>query len=399
MAAKGFNIGIGAETKAFKQGVEAGLIDPLEDAADKLDELGKSKGPDRLESGMKDAQKATEKLDKEVKSTADAIEREFRDAYRDLKRSSEDGTDAAVEGMDDLRQEAGQSARETAASFSGSFDDIGSMAQEVAANAFAGFGPAGAAAGLAAAAGLGLVFAEMEAQKEQAEQLKARLSGLYQGALESGRDYIDQAQFVAESNDLRFNPDRANEWKQLQEDANKLGLTENEIIKANSGDLEALAVVQARVRDLVKETYGDETNIDMLRLQTQELGGIEERWIAVNEVALENQENLRGAAEAASQFWKEAIAGAESAEVAVDDFGNQLVKLDDGREIVIEADTGRASDDISKFKADTDEVIEQLSGKDVLLRVKVDESAWLAWQRKPRQFDAKVNVGPGKEWF
>lgn len=399
MAAKGFNIGIGAETKAFKQGVEAGLIDPLEDAADKLDELGKSKGPDRLESGMKDAQKATEKLDKEVKSTADAIEREFRDAYRDLKRSSEDGTDAAVEGMDDLRQEAGQSARETAASFSGSFDDIGSMAQEVAANAFAGFGPAGAAAGLAAAGGLGLVFAEMEAQKEQAEQLKARLSGLYQGALESGRDYIDQAQFVAESNDLRFNPDRANEWKQLQEDANKLGLTENEIIKANSGDLEALAVVQARVRDLVKETYGDETNIDMLRLQTQELGGIEERWIAVNEVALENQENLRGAAEAASQFWKEAIAGAESAEVAVDDFGNQLVKLDDGREIVIEADTGRASDDISKFKADTDEVIEQLSGKDVLLRVKVDESAWLAWQRKPRQFDAKVNVGPGKEWF
>ena len=399
MAAKGFNIGIGAETKAFKQGVEAGLIDPLEDAADKLDELGKSKGPDRLESGMKDAQKATEKLDKEVKSTADAIEREFRDAYRDLKRSSEDGTDAAVEGMDDLRQEAGQSARETAASFSGSFDDIGSMAQEVAANAFAGFGPAGAAAGVAAAAGLGLVFAEMEAQKEQAEQLKARLSGLYQGALESGRDYIDQAQFIAESNDLRFNPDRANEWKQLQEDANKLGLTENEIIKANSGDLEALAVVQARVRDLVKETYGDETNIDMLRLQTQELGGIEERWIAVNEVALENQENLRGAAEAASQFWKEAIAGAESAEVAVDDFGNQLVMLDDGREIVIEADTGRASDDISKFKADTDEVIEQLSGKDVLLRVKVDESAWLAWQRKPRQFDAKVNVGPGKEWF
>lgn len=399
MAAKGFNIGIGAETKAFKQGIEAGLIDPLEDAADKLDDLGKSKGPDRLESGMKDAQKATEKLDKEVKSTASDIEREFRDAYRELKRSADDGTAAAAEGLQDLKQEAGQSAKETAASFSGSFDDIGSMAQEVAANAFAGFGPAGAAAGLAAAAGLGLVFAEMEAQKEQAEQLKARLSGLYRGALESGRDYIDQAQFIAESNDLRFNPDRANEWKQLQEDANRLGLEETEIIKAHSGDLEALAVVQSRVRDLVKETYGDETNIDMLRFQAQELGGIEERWIAVNEEALKNEENLRGSADAASQFWKEAIAGAESAEVAVDDFGNQLVKLGDGREIVIEADTGRASDDVSKFKADTDEVIEQLSGKDVLLRVKVDESAWLAWQRKPRQFDAKVNVGPGKEWF
>ena len=39
-----------------------------------------------------------------------------------------------------------------------------------------------------------------------------------------------------------------------------------------------------------------------------------------------------------------------------------------------------------------------INGKDVLMRVKVDESEWLAWQRKPRQFEAGVTVR-GKEWF
>ena len=392
-----YEVGVGADTAPFEKSVVNGIVDPLEEAADAFDSLEKAANSADLDKEIDKAQRATDELDDELGHARESLKK-LGYAAREAGDESKRGMQRAEEGVEDFKQEAQQSAKETAASFSGSFDDIAGMAQEVAANAFGGFGPAGVAAGLAAAAGLGLVFAEMEAQKEQAEQLKARLSGLYQGALESGRDYIDQAQFIAESNDLRFNPDRANEWKQLQEDANKLGLTENEIIKANSGDLEANALVQERIRDLVKETYGDETNIDMLRLQTQELGGIEERWIAVSDEAQRNHDAVRAAAEANSDFWKEAISGAESAEVAVDDFGNQLVKLGDGTEIVIEADTGRASDDISKFKADTDEVIEQLNGKDVLMRVKVDESEWLAWQRKPRQFEAGVTVR-GKEWF
>ena len=392
-----YEIGVGIDTGGVDKSIANGLVDPLEEAADAFDSLEKAANGADLDKELGKAQKATDKLEDELDDARAAL-KQLGHAARDAGDDGKRGMALAEEGVQDFKQEAQQSAKETAASFSGSFDDIGGMAQEVAANAFGGFGPAGVAAGLAAAAGLGLVFAEMEAQKEQAEQLRERLSGLYQGALESGRDYIDQAQFIAEAQDLYFNPDRAEEWKQLQADAKQLGLEDAEIIKANSGDLHAQALVQARINDLKAETYGDTTNIDMLRLQSQEMGGIEERWMTINEVTRENKQANQDAAATMSKLWMEAIDGAESAEVAVDDFGNQLVKLGDGKEIVIDAKTGLASDNIAKFKTDTDQVIEQLSGKEVKLRVKVDESEWQAWQRKPRQFTAGVTVR-GKELF
>ncbi len=68
------------------------------------------------------------------------------------KKAAEEGKS----GMDDFKQEANQTARESAASFDGSAESIVDVFQEVAANAFQGFGPAGAVAGLAIAAGIGL---------------------------------------------------------------------------------------------------------------------------------------------------------------------------------------------------------------------------------------------------
>lgn len=386
-----YEIGVGIDTGGVDKSIANGLVDPLEEAADAFDSLEKAANGADLDKELGKAQKATDKLEDELDDARAAL-KQLGHAARDAGDDGKRGMALAEEGVQDFKQEAQQSAKETAASFSGSFDDIGGMAQEVAANAFGGFGPAGAAAGLAAAAGLGLVFAEMEAQKEQAEQLRERLSGLYQGALESGRDYIDQAQFIAEAQDLYFNPDRAEEWKQLQADAKQLGLEDSEIIKANSGDLHAQALVQARINDLKAETYGDTTNIDMLRLQSQEMGGIEERWMTINDVTRENKQANQDAAATMSKLWMEAIGGAESAEVAVDDFGNQLVKLGDGTEIVIEAKTGLASDVVSKFKTDTDQVIEQLNGKDVKLRMSVDDTAVRNYKPPVIYMQGQVNM-------
>lgn len=390
-------IDIAANTRQA-QGQVKDLGESLEDVSDSLDDMAREaqRGGDKTEGALKDTGREVEKLEKKFKDLTDEAKTQTRKGA-DVGDGYKKGFKEASEGADDFKQEAQQSAKETAASFDGSAESIADMFQEVAANAFGGFGPAGAAAGLAAAAGLGLVFSEMQAQEEQAEKLRSRLNGLYQGALESGRDYIDQSQFIAESNDLRFNTDRADEWKQLQADAKKLGLEEADIIKANAGDMHAQLLVEQRINDLRKETYGDTTNIDMLRFQAQEMGGIEERWIDIREVTRAAKQESQNAAETNSRLWKEAIAGAESAEVAVDDFGNTLYKLPNGKEIVIEAKTGKATDDVSKFKTDTDAAIEQLNAKDVQIRLKVDDSAWEAWKRKPRQFDANVVVR-GKEW-
>ena len=42
----GYTVGINSETKAFKQGIDSGVIAPLEDAQRELIELGKSRGPE-----------------------------------------------------------------------------------------------------------------------------------------------------------------------------------------------------------------------------------------------------------------------------------------------------------------------------------------------------------------
>ncbi|MEF3405786.1 hypothetical protein [Agromyces sp. CCNWLW203] len=230
----GYTVGIAADTKAAKQGIETGLIKPLGDAADAVDKLGKSRGPDQLEDGMRDAQKATERLKDETKETADAIDREYRDAYRKMKQSSDDGLDGAKRGLDDFKSEAGQSGREAAASFSGGFDDVGDFAQETLANGLAGFGPIGAAAGIAAAVGLGALWASIEENSKKSEE---RVSDMYQAFLEAGSKYLSDEQVNQAIADLA---DDTGKWGEALAINEATGLSIQTILRAMVGDQEAL---------------------------------------------------------------------------------------------------------------------------------------------------------------
>lgn len=364
----GYEVGIASETKAFKQGVETGIIEPLEDAQKELVELGKSKGPDQLEKGMKDAEKATEKLGDETKSTARAIEQEFRDTYRKTKQSSDDATRGMSEGFDDVKQEAEQSAKETMASFDGSFESIIDMGQEVAAQAFSGFGPAGLAAGLAAAGGIGLISSEMQRQQEEAEKLRERLGDVYQDALASGRDYLDQLDFIAENRSLRFDPERADEWARLQEDAVKYAIEESTLIKASAGDLDAQRFVMEQIAEAQRETIenaGDSKSI------VEQIGALEagrlNAWKKINDLTLEQATRASEGLQTESNFLMEMVNSAEQAGVEIDDLGNRLITLEDGKKVLIEVDTGLATQNVDKFKGDTDEVIDQLNGREIVI--------------------------------
>lgn len=398
MAGKGIEIGIASETKAFKQGVESGIIKPLDDAADKLDDLGKSKGPDKLEAGMKDAQKATEKLGKEVKTTADQIEREFRDSYKSVAKSSDDGMSAATEGVQDFKQEANQSAKETAASFDGSFESIIGMAQEVSANALSGFGPAGAVAGLAAAAGIGLAvkgFEDVDEAQKLAEASAAEWANKY---IESGQKVATAAQQTAGMIAIATDPEK---YKEAQEAAEAWGVDVSTAMLAMSGNAPALQVVKDAVDGL--KTSAAEAEAAALGMST-EMGGIGVSALPVvrqAEDAATKFDILTGSmdegakrAKLVSDSYLELIESAEGATAQVDDLGNQVVTLPDNTQIFIDAKTGQASQNVDRFKGDLD-TIEPT--KEVNLKVHVDDSAWEAWKRKPRQFEAGVTVR-GKEW-
>lgn len=396
MSGKGIEIGVASETKAFKQGVDSGIIAPLEDAADKLDDLGKSKGPDKLEAGMKDAQKASEKLGKEVKSTADQIEREFRDSYKSVAKSSDDGMRAATEGVQDFKQEAEQSAKETAASFDGSFESIVGMAQEVSANALSGFGPAGAVAGLAMAAGIGLAVKGFEDVNEAQKVTEVAAAEWADKFIESGQRVATAAQQTGSMVAIATDPEK---YKEATEAAEAWGVDVSTAMLAMSGNAPALKVVNDAV-DLLGAN-AEKAKVAALGMST-EMGGT---GIAVLPVvrqfddASARLDVLNGSmdegarrARIVSDSYLELVNSAEGATEQVDELGNKVVTLPDNTQIFIDAQTKQASQNVDQFKGDLDTVP---ATKRVV--VDVDDSAWEAWKRKPREFKANVTVR-GKEW-
>lgn len=240
MAGKTFSVGIASETKAFKQGIETGVIAPVKTSIEALDKLANSRGPEQLEDGMRDAQRQTERLGDEVKDTARDIEREFRDSYSGVKRSADDAHDGIKRGANEAKDEVTSTAREGAASFSGEWSDVGDVVQESLANAFSGFGPGGALVGILAAAGAGALITSLQDAQAESDALKEKFKDMYKSAAEEGRNYLDEAQIIAEANDLIFNPERAEEEKRLRKEAAALGLDASTYILAMAGDEEAI---------------------------------------------------------------------------------------------------------------------------------------------------------------
>lgn len=148
-----------------------------DDISDAATEVGRDadKMADSLHDAGKDiardASKAAGQLEDEYSAGLKEIVREGKTTGDKLGKDLKDGTDLAGEGMEELKDESKSTAKEAAASF-GSVEDALDAVQEIAANAFVGFGPAGLAAGLVAAAGIGLAFAAAQESAEKIAQAK-----------------------------------------------------------------------------------------------------------------------------------------------------------------------------------------------------------------------------------
>jgi hypothetical protein len=160
----GIDVKISADTRDFEDNVKD-AAEALEKIADNLDDVGTgSKDVDKVEKSISDLNKTAMQAD-------DKLGRTFGKNFRK-------NTGDAKGGLTELKDEASQTARETAASFDGTATSIVDMFQEVAANAFRGFGPAGAAAGLAAAAGIGVVVNAIQLADASAKESQKRISDL-----------------------------------------------------------------------------------------------------------------------------------------------------------------------------------------------------------------------------
>lgn len=292
---KGIVIGVASETGAYEKGIRAGVVAPTEDAVDKLEQLGNTGGPEELEKSMGAAQSASHRLKKEIKETADTLDQDFRKGYRRLKESSDDGTRRAIAGMDNLKDESKQSLKETAASIRSVEDGLDAV-QEIAANAFVGFGPAGFLAGSIAATGIGLVTSAMQTAQQAAADTKRRITDMYRDAVEEGKAFIDEAQIQAAVIEIIFGENQ-DAYNQARLDARNLGIDSQTVIRAMAGDQDALNQVLARTAELqgeYKKKLEDSNTPMQIRAtlasgESERLGEINQRYQTQKDIIDENK--------------------------------------------------------------------------------------------------------------
>lgn len=377
-------------SKLVEASRKAGKSD--DDIKDALRNMGLSAR--QAEEAVEDIGDEFRETGRDGKRAADDLEDSLRDVQRQSKRTEEsvddiggNGFGKLKEGAQEVTQEVGQNLGEAVSSIRGDLTDLGQVGQDTLgglAATIAGSGPAGiagAAALAAGAVGLGLITAEIQEQNERVQALRQYFADAWQEAVDGGNKYIDTATIIGEMNDIIFNPERADEYKRIQEDANKLGLDRNDLLRAAAGDQDSLNTVTERANELVAEQNLLVTDSEDIRTKgrgpkeaaaAQELADLQalnDRWSMYGQINDENRQKAADAAANTSELLLSAIANADSATRAVDDFGNVLITLPTGQEIVIDAETGQATSDVSKFKTDTDATIEHLNRQSITLAV------------------------------
>lgn len=313
---------------------------------------------------------------KEGDKAGDKLESSFREMGRDADKAGKDIKKGVGDGLKDGAREAKSSGKEAAASFTGEFEDVGDFIQETAANAFEGFGPLGAAAGIAAAAGIGILTAEVQKQNELAEALREKLSAAWQEAAEEGREYLSTAQIIAEANSLMFDKDRAEEYKTVLDDQARIGADLYTIVAAYTGDLSAQEDIQSRINDLIDSEAGTyETIRDGISKVNPEVQGMADRW----GVVIEESEK----ASQATKDYKDFVTQA-----------NETARAQTQR--TRDADQGRWE----AFAAAAEAAKRRAAG-DVTVTIKADDSSarrtLASFQRLAGQ-GVRVPVGLGRTW-
>lgn len=406
--ARGHEIKIAADTRDFERGIRDGIIDPLDDGeralallgdaasdagrdgARGLDKMGDSAddlkkdldkvgdaaedagregahGVDKLEDSLKDAQRQTERLGKDA-----------RDAGDDVKR----GMDRAGEGVEEFKSEAASTAREAAASFDGSAESIADAFQETAANAFAGFGPAGAAAGIAMAAGVGVIVEHFTKIKEAADEAR---ESAFQMAYDVG-GALDAAGYQER---IKAWTEDTEKLKQARELAASTGWDEVEVI-------DALASGGDKLDRLTKAYEGGNNALDATH---RNLSGLREVLKATSEGYLNGTQAAQLNAKALGRYADQV--GVATGET--DDLGNAIYALPDKTEVVVDAKTGRAYENVDQLEGK----IAGVKGKTVTVSAHTNTSAatsglnrWIA-QNNGRTFKiyGKYVSPPGSDVY
>jgi hypothetical protein len=309
------------------------------------------------------------------------------------------GFDTAKKGMDDFKSEANETAREVGASFDGSAESIVGGFQEIAAQAGGAFGPLGAGVGLAAAGAIGLITTAIGEANAEAELAKERVADWANAFIEAGGTMLTAGVQAARVQEILTDPER---FAEAETNMRNWGVSIETAVAAMSGNAGAISEVTVSLSE--NKEAADESAQAAARLgiaNAAEAG-------ATADLARQHQDGakalskLTGEMEAGAtraQILSDAnyrlIESAGTATVQVDALGNSVYALPDGTEIMINAETGVATQNVANFQGDLDGVDERVVTAKV--RLAVDDYEWRNYDPGNKYSTVKVTGAMGWE--
>jgi hypothetical protein len=365
------SIDIAANTRAAQAGVKD-LSRELDKVADALDDLASesSSSGAKVERNLDDIGDAGKDAARDIESAGDRIERTFRDMAQDAKkadRAIEDVGDNGGrslgkirDGAQEVQQEFGQNLAESVSSVRGDLSELGQVGQDTLgglAGTVAGMGPAGLAGAFALAAGavgLGALTAGQEEAKQKQEELNDSAARFAEGYMTGINGALDAAQVFAEINSIATDPER---YKVAGENAKNWGVDVSTAMRAMAGDADALGVIDQalqRQKDALDANAAGADNYSQA-IEQATTGQSE-----ANNTYLAGKDALDGL-QSALALGREQAANAQRAlyDYAVqtgvatgetDDLKNAIVALPGGKQVVIDAETQTAYEDIDAFE-------------------------------------------------
>lgn len=378
------------------------VADTLEDAHDALRDLTKEgdSASDRLTDDFRKIQRQTDK-------TSDELRGKFRQAYRDIKKSSDDTADDVVRSqrrMGEQSAEVGQEIRQNlgegiANAARGDFEGLADVIGDTFGGAVAGIGGIGTAAlGVAGALGIGAIVAAFNLADEARQKLQERASDLANAYIEAGSNVLDAMTIATRATEFLADPEKRKETERLSE---VLGISMADAARTLAGDMNSLNAANEIVKsneeerlELMQESAnymsGDYTKADQERLtrlldQDAAIRELNEANGMANQTFRDQQ-----------QLLVNLINSAEDVTVEIDEVGNSVYNLPDGTQILIDAETGQATTDVSRFKGDLDGVPDQVTST---VRLRVDSSAWDNYTPRFKTGVIAVNPQIGRQWL
>lgn len=325
--------------------------------ADSLDDLAKDaqRAGDKIEDGLVDgakdgARKADdqlEKLERGFKELADTAKRESKQAGDALDTNVGKGMKSATGNVQEFRSEAVQNFSEVTSSFDGSMSSIVDLAQGTFGGLAAGIaGPIGLAAGGAAVA-VGLIGAAIDGLGSSTEADQEKVGEWAQSYIEAGSTILTSAQSTAKVLEIIQDPEK---FKEAEEAAKDWGVTTATAIAALSGQQWAINAVQSSLNGMNTElqAYADSgvgptsENIGAW----EDLGDQFDRGTDRFKKMTGEMDAGQKQANTYSQYLIELANNTDGATSSVDEFGDTITTLPDGKQIYIDAETGQATDQV-----------------------------------------------------